>query len=51
MTWGSNYEDKGGDGAVIQFILGTLLGGVVGVIGMALCRAAAEADRQMGIEN
>ena len=34
----------------MQFILGALLGGVIGVAGMALCRAAAEAGGQMGIE-
>ena len=31
---------------MIQFIIGTVFGGCVGVVVMCLCRAAGDADRQ-----
>ena len=33
---------------MIQFIAGTVLGGLIGVVTMCLCMAAGESDRQMG---
>lgn len=41
-------NDKTG-GKMIRFILGTLFGGIVGVVTLCLCIAAGEADRM--IEN
>lgn len=34
-----------GGGTIIKFILGSMLGGIVGVVAMALCQAATYADR------
>ncbi|MBR1383802.1 MAG: DUF3789 domain-containing protein [Ruminococcus sp.] len=35
---------------MIQFIAGTMFGGLIGVVAMCLCQAAGEADRHMGLK-
>ena len=35
---------------MIQFIAGTILGGVIGIVAMCLCTAAGEADKQMSLK-
>lgn len=35
---------------MIQFIAGTMFGGLIGIVAMCLCTAAGEADKQMGLK-
>lgn len=35
---------------MIQFITGTIFGGLIGIVAMCLCTSAGEADKQMGLK-
>lgn len=35
---------------MLKFIIGTMVGGLFGVVSMCLCVAAGEADRQLGTD-
>lgn len=35
---------------MIQFLSGTLFGGLIGIVAMCLCTAAGEADKRTGLK-